>query len=395
MKYDQRGVSASKSEVHTAIAGLSKGLYPNAFCTILPDVVANDKDFCSIMHADTAGTKTSLAYLYWRETGDISVWKNIVQDAMVMNTDDLACVGLVDNMVVSSTIGRNKRYIPGEVLTALIQGAQEFMDAMSDMGVKMHSAGGETADVGDIVRTIDVGFTVFGRMRRSDVLENNIQMGDVIVGIASDGQANYEKKYNSGIGSNGLTGARHDTLSKYYATHFPEAFDTAMPESVAFTGSRRLTDTFAHERFGVFGESQQTIGELLLSPTRTHLPILKRVFATFNKSINGIIHCTGGGQTKVEKFVPHNFHIIKDNLLPTAPVFEMIQAESNTDWREMYQVFNMGHRLEFYLNEKNAQNLIDLVQSFGLEAQIIGRVAESATKKVTVSGVHGTFEYDF
>jgi phosphoribosylformylglycinamidine cyclo-ligase len=395
MKYDQRGVSASKSEVHTAIAGLSKGLYPNAFCKILPDFVAHDDAYCTLMHADTAGTKTSLAYLYWRETGDLSVFKNIVQDAMVMNTDDLACVGLLDNMVVSSTIGRNKRHIPGEVLTALIQGAQEFMDNMTDLGVKMHSAGGETADVGDIVRTLDVGFTVFGRMPRAAVLENNIQIGDVIVGIASDGQANYEKKYNSGIGSNGLTGARHDTLSKHYAEHFPEAYDNKMPEAVAFTGTRRLTDTYTHPRFAQFGESHKTIGELLLSPTRTHLPILKSVLHTFNKKINGIIHCTGGGQTKVEKFVPNNFHIIKDNLLPTAPVFTMIQAESNTDWREMYQVFNMGHRLEFYLNEKHAQPLIDLIQSFGLDAQIIGRVVSASTKKVTISGEHGSFDYDF
>jgi phosphoribosylformylglycinamidine cyclo-ligase len=315
---------------------------------------------------------------------------------MVMNTDDLGCVGLCDNMVVSSTIGRNKRYIPGEVLTALIQGAQEFMDTMTDLGINMHSAGGETADVGDIVRTIDVGFTVFGRMPRAEVLENNIQIGDVIVAIASSGQAIYETDYNSGIGSNGLTGARHDTLSKYYATHFPEAYDTKMPEAVAFTGSRRLTDTYAHKAFLPFGNAAHTVGELLLSPTRTHLPILKTVFETFNtKEINGIIHCTGGGQTKVEKFVANNVHVIKDKLLPTAPVFEMIQAESNTDWREMYQVFNMGHRLEFYLNEKNAQELIDLVSFFGVEAQIIGRIESAASKKVTVSGVHGTFGYDF
>jgi phosphoribosylformylglycinamidine cyclo-ligase len=387
MKYDKRGVSASKNEVHTAIKGGNKGLFPNAFCTVLPDYAANDAAYCTLMHADTAGTKTALAYLYWRETNDISVWEGIVQDALIMNIDDLGCVGLTNNFLVSSTIGRNKRLITGDVLSALIVGTRSLAARMQAMGIDLHLAGGETADVGDIVRTLDVGFTVFGRLPRKDILVNNIQVGDVIVGLASYGQATYETTYNSGIGSNGLTGARHDVLHKRYATKYPECYDTMMPDEVAFTGSKKLTDTV------IFNDITYTVAQLLLSPTRTYLPFLQQLFA-LQLPLNGIIHCTGGGQTKVEKFIPDTLHIIKDNLLPVPPVFQLIQSESNTDWREMYQVFNMGHRLEVYLPAADADTVIKLAQSLGIAAQVVGRVEHSTTgKQVTVKSEYGIFNY--
>ncbi|MEY4927207.1 MAG: hypothetical protein RI894_1643 [Bacteroidota bacterium] len=389
MKYDLRGVSADKSEVHEAIKGLDKGIFPNAFCKVLPDFAAFDSDYCTLMHADTAGTKTSLAYLCYRETGNLDIWRGIVQDALVMNIDDLACVGLVDDLIVSSTIGRNKRVIDGNVLKALIQGTKQFADKMLEYGVKLHLAGGETADVGDIVRTLDVGFTVFGRMKRSEVLENNIQAGDVIVGLASYGQATYEDTYNSGIGSNGLTSARHDTLRKQYGTDFPESYDTAMPDEVAFTGQRSFGDTV------VFDTKNYLVSDLLLSPTRTYLPVLKQLFATLGTpKMHGIIHCSGGGQTKVEKFIDNDIHIIKDNLLPVPPVFRLIQQESNTAWREMYKVFNMGHRLEVYLSEKDAQTVLDIAKSFHIDAQIVGKVVSSVSKKITLKSDYGEFIYE-
>lgn len=388
MKYDLRGVSADKNEVHEAIKGIDKGLFPNAFCKILPDFAAFDPDFCTLMHADTAGTKTSLAYLYYKETNNLAIWRGIVQDALVMNIDDLGCVGLVDNLIVSSTIGRNKRLINGDVLKVLIQGTKEFADMLATHGVTLHLAGGETADVGDIVRTVDVGFTVFGRMKRAAVLENRIQAGDVIVGFASYGQASYEQIYNSGIGSNGLTSARHDTLQKHYATAFPDSYDTEMPDEVAFTGNRNLTDTVS------FDGNDYLVGDLLLSPTRTYLPVLKQLFEQLGATkMHGIIHCSGGGQTKVEKFIGDDLHIIKDDLLPVPPVFRMIQAASNTPWREMYKVFNMGHRLEVYLAPEHAETVLSIAKSFNIEAKIVGRVEANTAKKITVSSPYGSFEY--
>ncbi len=388
MKYDLRGVSADKNEVHEAIKGMDKGIFPNAFCKVLPDFAAFDPEYCNLMHADTAGTKTSLAYLYFRETGNLNLWRGIVQDALVMNIDDLACVGLVDNMTVSSTIGRNKRVIDGNVLKALIQGTKEFSDKMASFGINLHLAGGETADVGDIVRTLDVGFTVFGRMKRNAVLENNIQNGDVIVGLASYGQASYEDNYNSGIGSNGLTSARHDVLHKQYGANFPESYDTAMPNEVAFTGQRKLSDTV------VFDDKNYQVGDLLLSPTRTYLPVLKQIFEKIKvENLHGIIHCSGGGQTKVEKFIGDNLHIIKDNLLPVPPVFRLIQKESNTDWQEMYKVFNMGHRLEVYLAPEHAQSILSIAKHFNIDAQIIGKVTAAPQKKITIKSEFGDFEY--
>ncbi|MEL6988535.1 MAG: AIR synthase related protein, partial [Bacteroidota bacterium] len=332
-RYNQRGVSYSKSEVHEAIKGLDKGLYPLAFCKILPDYIANDPNFCNIMHADTAGTKTSLAYLYWKETGDLSVWEGIVQDALVMNLDDMACVGAINNIIISSTIGRNKNLIPGDVLKVLIQGCTKFLEKMKAQGIQMHLSGGETADVGDIVRTIDVGYTTFSRLAKSDLIVNNIQDGDVIIGLASYGQASYEEVYNSGIGSNGLTSARHDTLSKYYMDHYPESFDPNTSGDVIFTGSRKLTDSYNHQG------KEYEVGKLLLSPTRTYIPVLAEILKKSKSEINGIIHCTGGAQTKVLKFI-ENKKVIKDNLLPLPPVFKLIQEESNTAWEEMYKVFN-------------------------------------------------------
>lgn len=390
-KYDLRGVSATKDEVHQAIKHLDKGLYPNAFCKILPDLVAGDDAYCNLMHADTAGTKTSLAYLYWKETGDRSVWKGIAQDALVMNLDDMACVGCTQDIVLSSTIGRNRLQITGAVIADLINGANDFLEMLDRQGITVKLAGGETADVGDIVRTLDVGYTTFARMRREDVIKNDIQVGDVIVGLASDGQATYEDAYNGGMGSNGLTSARHDVLSNEYAEKYPESFDPNLPKEVVYVGSKKLTEVIPD---GVIsGVSGMTVGQLILSPTRTYLPILQKVFDRHRSKINGIIHCSGGAQTKVLKFV-QNKRIIKDNLLPTPYLFELIQQESGTDWREMYQVFNMGHRLEIYLNEKDAQEIIDISKSFGVNAQVVGRVeAMENGAAVVVESPYGQFRY--
>ncbi len=387
LKYDLRGVSASKSEVHAAIKNLDKGLYPKAFCKILPDIAANDPDYCNLMHADTAGTKTSLAYMYWRETGDLSVWRGIAQDAIVMNLDDMACVGCTEGILLSSTIGRNKNLIPGEVISEIINGTVEFVDSLREFGIDIHLAGGETADVGDIVRTIDVGYTAFARMKRDDLIINQIQPGDVVVGIASYGQASYETEYNGGMGSNGLTSARHDVFHKMYSEKYPDSYDHNTPDEVIFVGNKKLTDTID------IGGQQIPIGKLVLSPTRTFMPLLNEVFKTLKREIHGIIHCTGGAQTKVLKFVD-NVHIIKDNLFATPPLFELIQKESGTDWKEMYQVFNMGNRLEFYLPEQYAQTIIDTAKSFNIDAQVIGYVTASNSKHLTIKSPYGTFDYN-
>ena len=386
-KYNQRGVSADKNEVHNAIAGMDKGLYPNAFCKILPDIAGNDESYCNIMHADTAGTKPSLAYMYWKTTGDLSVWKGIVQDALVMNLDDMACVGCTDNIIISSTIARNKHLIDAEVITALIQSCNEFIEEMKDYGIHIHHAGGETADVGDIMRTLDVGYTAFARMKRADLVINNIQPGDVIVGLASYGQTTYESEYNGGMGSNGLTSARHDVFDHQYASEFPESYNPAIDKSVVFSGSKKLEDLIE-----IPGYDSITAGKLVLSPTRTFLPVLKEILNQHKSGINGMIHCTGGGQTKVKKFI-QNRHVIKDNLLPVPPLFHLIQSESNTSWKEMYQVFNMGHRMEIYTDQKTASAILDISKSFNLDAAVIGHVEESDTEKVTLSSVHGVFEY--
>lgn len=386
-KYDLRGVSATKDEVHAAIKNLDKGLFPLAFCKVMPDVTGGDNDYCNLMHADTAGTKTSLAYLYWKETGDVNVWKGIAQDAIVMNLDDMACVGCTKDILLSSTIGRNKRLISGEVISAIINAANEFLELLREHGVEVHLAGGETADVGDIVRTIDVGYTAFARMKKSDLVVNDIKAGDVIVGLSSSGQASYETSYNGGMGSNGLTSARHDVLSKIYGEKYPESYDHKMPEEVAYIGSRKLTDQV--EIPGVHGLN---IGQLILSPTRTYLPVIKKILSALHPQINGMIHCTGGGQTKVNKFIK-NKHIIKDNLLETPYLFQLIQSESGTSWKEMFQVFNMGHRLEVYLPETHAQSIIDIAGSFNIEAQIIGRVEEFEGEQVSILTEHGDFVY--
>lgn len=389
-KYALRGVSANKSEVHDAIRHLDKGLFPTAFCKILPDFVANDPEYCNIMHADTAGTKTSLAYVYWRETGDLSVWQGIVQDAIVMNLDDMACVGCYDNIVLSSTIGRNKNLISGDVIKTIIQSTVAFADKMREYGIHLHLAGGETADVGDIVRTIDVGYTAFARMRRQDVIVNDMKTGNVIVGFASYGQAAYEDFYNGGMGCNGLTSARHDVLSHVYTEGYPDSFDSNTPKEVIYTGNKKITDTLSIDNESI------TIGKLLLSPTRTYLPLLKTILENVDKNqISGIIHSTGGGQTKALKFVK-NKHLIKDNLLKIPTLFELIQSESGTDWREMYQVFNMGCRLEVYCDFSIAQSLIDIARNFNIEAQIIGRVEDmngETGEKLTLTSPYGTFEY--
>lgn len=387
MKYDQRGVSATKDEVHAAIKHLDKGLYPNAFCKILPDIAAGDPAYCNLLHADTAGTKTSLAYLYWRETGDLSVWPGVAQDAIVMNLDDMACVGCTDDILLSSTIGRNKNLIPGEVIAAIIRGTSDFINTMREHGVHLHLAGGETADVGDIVRTVDVGFTAFARMKRADVLVNDIQPGDVIVGLASYGQAVYENTYNGGMGSNGLTAARHDVLLHDYATKYPESFDPAIPDQLVYAGNRRLDEMVAT------GHRQMTVGKLILSPTRTYLPVLKEIFRLYREHLHGLIHCTGGGQTKVLKFIS-NRHVIKDNLFDLPPLFQMIRESSGADWREMYQVFNMGHRMELYLAPQFAGDMIALAGQFGIEARVIGYVEAGEGQRVTVKSAFGEFVYE-
>ncbi len=384
-KYGLRGVSSGKEEVHLAIKNLYKGLYPAAFCKILPDFVGGDTDFCNIMHADTAGTKTALAYIYWKETGDLSVWKGIAQDALVMNLDDMACVGLTENIIISSTIGRNKNLIPGEIIKAVIEGTTDFLERMADAGIHIHHAGGETADVGDIVRTIDVGITAFGRINKNDLIINNIQPGNVIVGLASYGRCTYENEYNGGMGSNGLTGARHDVFSKIYAEKYPESFNPAIPESVIYTGNKLVTDKIN------INNEEINVGKLVLSPTRTYLPVLKIILSQFRKNISGIIHNTGGGQTKVLHFID-DVHIIKNNLLPIPPLFKLIQSESKTEWKEMYKVFNMGHRLEFYTDEKTAGEIITVSKQFNIDAEIIGYVQEGQ-KKVTVKSEVGEFDF--
>lgn len=385
-RYSQRGVSASKEDVHNAIKNIDKGLFPKAFCKIVPDYLTQDEDYCLIMHADGAGTKSSLAYMYWKETGDISVWKGIAQDALIMNIDDLLCVGAADNIMLSSTIGRNKNVIPGEVLSAIINGTEELIEELKSFGVTIHSTGGETADVGDLVRTIIVDSTVTARMKRSDVVDNaNIKPGDVIVGLASFGQASYEKGYNGGMGSNGLTSARHDVFDNYLAQKYPESFDASVPSELVYSGKTKLTDA-------VEG-SPIDAGKLVLSPTRTYAPIIKKILEKYSpKDIHGMVHCSGGAQTKILHFVD-NVHVIKDNLFPVPPLFKLIQENSGTDWKEMYQVFNCGHRMEVYVPENIAQDIIAISKSFNVDAQIVGRVEASETKKLTIESEYGTFTY--
>jgi phosphoribosylformylglycinamidine cyclo-ligase len=384
-RYMMRGVSAAKEDVHNAIKNVDKGLYPQAFCKIIPDILGGDPEWCNIMHADGAGTKSSLAYAYWRETGDLSVWRGIAQDALVMNIDDLLCVGATDNILVSSTIGRNKRLIPGDVIAAIINGTEELLEKMRSLGVSIYSTGGETADVGDLVRTIIVDSTVTCRMRRADVVNNaNIRGGDVIVGLSSSGQATYESSYNGGMGSNGLTSARHDVFAKSVGNSYPETFDNGMPEELAYSGNVKLTDA-------VEG-SPINAGLLVLSPTRTYAPVIKKLLAEMRQAIHGMVHCTGGAQTKVLHFVKDK-HVIKDNMFPVPPLFALIQKQSSTDWREMYKVFNMGHRMEIYLAPEDAAKVIEISESFGIEAKIIGRVEDAPANKLTIISENGTYEY--
>lgn len=380
-----RGVSAAKEDVHSAIRNIDKGLYPKAFCKIIPDLLGGDPEWCNIMHADGAGTKSSLAYAYWRETGDLSVWKGIAQDALIMNLDDLLCVGATDNILVSSTIGRNKRLIPGEVIAAIINGTEDLLASMREMGVGIYSTGGETADVGDLVRTIIVDSTVTCRMRRADVIDNaNIRPGDVIVGLASFGQATYEDSYNGGMGSNGLTSARHDVFNKTVAAKYPETYDNAIDEELVYCGGVGLTDK-------VEGVSVDA-GHLVLSPTRTYAPVIKKILSEMRADIHGMVHCTGGAQTKVLHFVD-GVHVIKDNMFPVPPLFALIQRQSGTDWREMYKVFNMGHRMEIYLSPENAARVMEISESFGIPARVIGRVEASEKTSLTITSEYGTFEY--
>ena len=384
-RYDRRGVSASKEDVHNAIRNVDKGLFPKAFCKIIPDILGGDPEYCNIMHADGAGTKSSFAYAYWRETVDMSVWKGIAQDSLIMNIDDLLCVGATDNILLSSTIGRNKLLIPGDVIAAIINGTEELLEELRSLGVGIHSTGGETADVGDLVRTIIVDSTVTCRMRRDDVINNaNICDGDVIVGMASFGKATYEKEYNGGMGSNGLTSARHDVFCKTIAGKYPETYDAAVPDDLVYSGGLNLTD--------INNETGMTAGKLVLSPTRTYAPVIKRLLELMRHKIHGMVHCSGGAQTKILHFV-ENKHIIKDNLFPTPPLFRMIQEQSGTDWKEMYKVFNMGHRMEVYIKPEDAQAVIDVAQSFGIDARIVGRVEDAKANRLTIISEHGTFEY--
>lgn len=384
-RYMMRGVSAAKEDVHNAIKNVDKGIFPQAFCKIIPDILGGDPDFCNIMHADGAGTKSSLAYIYWKETGDIEVWKGIARDALVMNIDDLLCVGATDNILVSSTIGRNKMLIPGEVIAAIINGTEEALAELRSWGISIFSTGGETADVGDLVRTIIVDSTVTCRMRRDHVIDNaNISGGDVIVGLASFGKADYEKEYNGGMGSNGLTSARHDVFAKYLAEKYPESYDRAVPADLVYSGSVKLTDKID----GVPVDA----GKLVLSPTRTYAPVIKRVLDSMRPSIHGMIHCTGGAQTKVMHFV-RNKHVIKDNLFPVPPLFELISRESGTDWAEMYKVFNMGHRMEIYVDPADANEIIEISKSMGIDARIVGRVENAPANRLTIKSEKGVFEY--
>jgi phosphoribosylformylglycinamidine cyclo-ligase len=385
-RYADRGVSASKEDVHNAIKNIDKGLFPKAFCKIVPDYLTNDDEYCLIMHADGAGTKSSLAYMYWKETGDLSVWKGIAQDALIMNIDDLICVGATDNIMLSSTIGRNKNLISGEVISAIISGTEEVINELKSHGVNIHSTGGETADVGDLVRTIIVDSTVTARIKRSKVIDNaNIKAGDVIVGLTSFGQATYEKEYNGGMGSNGLTSARHDVFANQYAQKYPESFDAQVPAHLVYSGNIKLTDLVEN--------SPLDAGKLVLSPTRTYAPIIKAILDKYNPTdIHGMVHCSGGAQTKILHFID-NLHIIKDAMFPVPPLFKLIQEQSKTDWKEMYQVFNCGHRIELYVPAEIAQDIIAISKTFNVDAQIIGRVEASPTKKLTIKSVYGIFEY--
>lgn len=385
-RYSLRGVSAAKEDVHNAIKNIDKGLFPKAFCKIVPDYLTNDTDYCLIMHADGAGTKSSLAYLYWKETGDMSVWKGIAQDALIMNIDDLLCVGAVDNIMLSSTIGRNKNLIPGDVISAIINGTEELITELKSFGVTIHSTGGETADVGDLVRTLIVDSTVTARMKRADVIDNaNIKAGDVIVGLASFGQATYETEYNGGMGSNGLTSARHDVFHNYLAQKYPESFDASVPEELVYSGNVKLTDAVENAPIDA--------GKLVLSPTRTYAPVIKKILEKYNATqIHGMVHCSGGAQTKILHFV-ENLHIIKDSLFPVPPLFQLIQEQSKTDWKEMYQVFNCGHRMELYVPAEIAEDIIAISKSFAIDAQIVGRVEAAETKKLTINSEYGQFEY--
>ena len=388
-RYNQRGVSAGKEDVHNAIKNIDKGIFPQAFCKIIPDILGNDPEYCNIMHADGAGTKSSLAYIYWKETGDISVWKGIAQDAIIMNLDDLLCVGATDHILLSSTIGRNKNLIPGEVIAEIINGTEEILTDLREMGINIYSTGGETADVGDLVRTIIVDSTVTCRMKREDVISNHtIKAGDVIVGLSSSGQSKYEKEYNGGMGSNGLTSARHDVFNKAVANKFPESFDPAVPFDLVFSGNKSLTDQIKiDENISV------TAGRLVLSPTRTYAPVIKKILDKYRSQIHGMVHCSGGAQTKVLHFI-ENLHIIKDNLFPIPPLFKLIQEQSGTDWKEMYKVFNMGHRMEIYVDAVYADEIITISKSFGIDAQIVGRVEAADKKQVTITSEKGEFVYN-
>lgn len=385
-RYDQRGVSASKEDVHNAIKNIDKGLFPNAFCKIVEDYLTRDEEYCLVMHADGAGTKSSLAYMYWKETGDLSVWKGIAQDALIMNLDDLLCVGVTDNILLSSTIGRNKNLIPGEVISAIIKGTQELIEDLANHGITIYSTGGETADVGDLVRTIIVDSTVTARVKRANVIDNaNISPGDVIVGLASFGQATYESEYNGGMGSNGLTSARHDVFSKYLSTKYPESYDSNVPEELVYSGNVKLTDAVP--------DSPLDAGKLVLSPTRTYAPIIKKILQKYDaKDIHGMVHCSGGAQTKILHFI-EGLHIVKNNMFPLPPLFKLIQEQSGTDWKEMYQVFNCGHRMELYVNESIVKDLIAISREFNVDARIVGHVEPNTTKKLTIKSEYGTFIY--
>lgn len=389
-RYNQRGVSASKEDVHAAIKNIDKGIFPKAFCKIIPDILGNDENYCNIMHADGAGTKSSLAYTYWKETGDISVWKGIAQDAIIMNIDDLICVGATDQILLSSTIGRNKNLVPGEVIAAIINGTEEILAELRNLGISIYSTGGETADVGDLVRTIIVDSTVTCRMKRNQVISNdNIKAGNVVVGLASYGKATYESEYNGGMGSNGLTSARHDVFEKSIATKYPESFDPGVPFDLVFSGGKQLTDEVQ-----ISDTESVTAGKLVLSPTRTYAPVIKQILDKYRKQIDGIVHCSGGAQTKVLHFVNDDIHVIKDNLFPIPPLFKLIQEQSGTDWKEMYKVFNMGHRMELYVPAEIAEDIIAISKSFNIDAQVIGRVESSQQKQVTIKSEFGEFIYN-
>ena len=384
-RYNLRGVSASKEDVHNAIKNIDKGIFPKAFCKIIPDILGGDPEYCNIMHADGAGTKSSLAYMYWKETGDLGVWRGIAQDALIMNIDDLLCVGATDNILVSSTIGRNKLLVPGEVISAIINGTEELLAELRDLGVNAYSTGGESADVGDLVRTIIVDSTVTCRMKRKDVISNgNIRPGDVIVGLSSYGQASYEKSYNGGMGSNGLTSARHDVFGKYLATKYPESYDNAVPDELVYSGTLKLTDKIAE--LGI------DAGKLVLSPTRTYAPVIKKLLDEMRSQIHGMVHCSGGAQTKIMHFV-EKMRVVKNNLFPVPPLFNIIQEQSGTDWHEMYKVFNMGHRMEIYVDSSNAQKVIEISHSFGIDAQIVGYTEASDRNELIIESDKGRFEY--